>query len=114
MTGSEVRVIFSNNIKRLRTVRGLSQLHLAHRADLAHTFINDIENGKSWVSPETISRLSNALEVMPQELFRSDNLLNEDDERVVASYIDDLSDSVIRSIKELKERYIPPAGEDKK
>jgi transcriptional regulator with XRE-family HTH domain len=38
---------------------------LAAEADLTHNFINDIENGKKWVSAETIGKLAIALKVEP-------------------------------------------------
>lgn len=58
MTENEVRKIFAENLKRLRKQRGLSQLKLANELQMAMTFINDIENCKKWISPETLSRFA--------------------------------------------------------
>jgi transcriptional regulator with XRE-family HTH domain len=53
----------------LRKQNNLSQLELAEKADLSLTFINNIENGKKWVSPETLSILCAVLNAYPFEFF---------------------------------------------
>ena len=65
INGITVRKMLSKNLKRLRTVANLSQVSLAARADLTHNFINDIENGKKWDSPETLGKLASALKAEP-------------------------------------------------
>ena len=69
MEESEVRHLLSENIKRLRKQRGLSQLKLANELGMAITFINDIENCKKWVSPETLAKLAGFFGVPVAELF---------------------------------------------
>jgi transcriptional regulator with XRE-family HTH domain len=68
---NEIQEIFSANIRRLRKTADITQLVLAKKAGLTYNFINDIENGKKWVSPETLSKLSKALEVEPYHFFLS-------------------------------------------
>ena len=58
MNNSEVKKLFGYNLKRLRKQKKISQIELSEKVDLAFTFISDIENGKKWVSPETIEKLS--------------------------------------------------------
>ena len=60
----EVRRIFAENLKKLRKQKGLSQLKLSNEMQIAFTFINDIENCKKWVSPETIARFATFLEFL--------------------------------------------------
>ena len=68
----EVRQIFADNLKRLRKQKGLSQLKLSNEMQMAFTFINDIENCKKWVSPETLARFATFFNV-PVSTFFSTN-----------------------------------------
>ena len=71
MEGIEVRKLFAENLKTFRKQKGLSQLKLANEVQMAFTFINDIENCKKWVSPETIARLATFFDVPPAAFFAS-------------------------------------------
>ena len=69
MNNSEVKKLFGYNLKRLRKQKKISQIELSEKVDLAFTFISDIENGKKWVSPETIEKLSKFLDVEIYQFF---------------------------------------------
>lgn len=66
--------ILGNNLRLLRNQRNLSQLDLALKAGRSQTFINNIENGKKWVSPKTLSILCRELEVYPYQFFLTDDI----------------------------------------
>ena len=68
----EVRRIFAENLKKLRKQKGLSQLKLSNEMQIAFTFINDIENCKKWVSPETIARFATFFGVPVSAFFQDD------------------------------------------
>lgn len=76
MTSSELQKIFSSNIKRERTRLGLSQVKLAEKADLSVGYICDLEYGKRWGTPETFSKLANALNISPYELLLPEDFIN--------------------------------------
>jgi len=69
MNGKEIRTIFGQNIKNIRSRYNWSQGDLAENADISINFLGDIERGKKWPSPETLSKISKALEVDVHELF---------------------------------------------
>lgn len=83
MTESEIKILFGQNVKYLRNKKRLSQIQLAEKADVTFNFINDIENGKKWVSPVTLSKLSVALGAplyqffIPVQATGSDDATNE-------------------------------------
>ncbi len=106
MTEMEVRKLFSKNLKRIRDKQDISQLALANLTGLTHTFINDIENCKKWISPDTIARLCGALKANPFEFFLPDKDLEESDNRVLSTYVDDLSSIIIKSVNDFKARYL--------
>ena len=108
--GSDVHKLFSNNLKRLRVRAGLSQLSLANEVGLTHNFINDIENGKKWVSPKTIAKLSNKLKVDPYELFVPPSDLDIYKAGLLNNHLDDISESFLRVVAGLKAEYLDDKG----
>jgi len=115
--GIQIRALFSRNLKRLRNIANLSQMSLAAEADLAPNFINDIENGKRWASPETIAKLSNALRAEPYQFFLSDSKWNNQATEMFSLYLDDFENTQVKVIAEYRSRFLPgiipdTAGDD--
>jgi transcriptional regulator with XRE-family HTH domain len=112
ITGVNIRATFSRNLKRLRVNMNLSQVSLAGNADLAPNFINDIENGKKWVSPETIGKLARALNAEPYMFFLSD-ARNDKEAELFSLYLNDFEDSMKRSLDEYRGRFIGGSPKDR-
>jgi transcriptional regulator with XRE-family HTH domain len=110
---TEVRARLSRNLKRLRAKKNLSQLSLAVRAGLTHNFINDIENGKKWISPKTLATLAAALDTDPQEFFAPETALPGRDATALTGHLDNFAGDVLRWVEDIKGRYLQNAGEDK-
>lgn len=106
MDGSLVRTLFGTNLKRLRKRSGLSQLALANTVGMTHNFINDIENGKKWVSPATIEKLSKALKAPPYQFFLSEYDSENPELLRLNAYMDDVAQSVLKAVEETKKNYI--------
>ena len=62
---------FGKKLQQIRTEKGLSLRELAHRADLSHNAIFEIEKGIVNTSLTTIVRLAEALQVPPSDLLPS-------------------------------------------
>ncbi|MDR0553699.1 MAG: helix-turn-helix domain-containing protein [Treponema sp.] len=69
MDGNALRALLANNLKWYRADRGLSQEKLAELAEISISFLSAIETGKKWPYPETLARLSAALNVSVGEFF---------------------------------------------
>lgn len=69
-----MQTLFGNNLRLLRHKKNLSQLALSEKTEKSHTFINNIENGKKWISAETLSILCIALNASPYEFFLTDEI----------------------------------------
>ena len=69
MEEHEIRAVLAENIKTYRGKRGWSQLHLSEQLDISANFLSEIENGKGWVSPLTLAKLTTALQIEVFELF---------------------------------------------
>jgi transcriptional regulator with XRE-family HTH domain len=108
---AEIRTILSRNLKRLRTGKKLSQLSLAVKAGLTHNFINDIENGKKWLSPKTLAALASVLETEIHEFFMPETVLPDQEAATLQSYLDNLTGDVLRMVADLKGRYFQMSEE---
>jgi transcriptional regulator with XRE-family HTH domain len=104
--GQDIRELFSRNLKLLRHRSNLSQLALSVKAGLAHNFVNDIENNKKWVSPNTIAKLAEVLDVDPGVFFQS-NPLDPPETRKIRGYLDELNKSFTQAVGEIKKNYLP-------
>lgn len=60
----------AENVKRLRTQKGLSQQQLAETIGVSHPRVSEIENGRSNPTLETICLLAEALETTAARLLR--------------------------------------------
>ena len=59
-----------NNLKRLRTKKGISQGDIARSIGVSRGFVSNIENGKTNPTLATIARLANAIGVSTDELLK--------------------------------------------
>lgn len=66
----EILQSFGLKIKALRQEKGLSQEKLAELADFHRTYINLVESGKRNISLKNIKKLSKALGVGLDDLFK--------------------------------------------
>jgi transcriptional regulator with XRE-family HTH domain len=96
----DCRALFSGNIKRFRSRIGLSQFSLASELGISVTFLSDIENGKKWVSSQTLTQIARALKIEVYELFKPEQAVHDDISAAVAQYLDDADDAFIKSIEE--------------
>ena len=97
-----VRLLVSNNLRRLRSLQNISQLSLAVNTGLTHNFINDIENCKKGISAKTLAKLSKALNAEPHQFFLPDTLSNND----MQIYVKDFNDSLQKLVSELTTQYL--------
>jgi transcriptional regulator with XRE-family HTH domain len=110
---TEIKAVFGKNIKRFRAKKKLSQLQLAVKTGLTHNFINDLENGKKWLSPKTLGKLSKALMMEPYMFFVPDSLLPVQTATALMERMDDMTEDYLRFVKDFKTQYLQDAtGED--
>lgn len=60
---------FSENLKKIRTERGISQQELAKKVGVSQTAIYQWEKGTRAPKAEAIAKLANILDVPPMQLF---------------------------------------------
>ena len=76
-TPKPLMLMMGNNLKTIRTERGLSQSKLAKLSHVERTLIGKIEKGERSLSPQNICKLAIALDITPNELFEGyETILN--------------------------------------
>jgi transcriptional regulator with XRE-family HTH domain len=99
MGGKELRAIFGKNVRIYRNRRKWSQADLAENANISINFLGDIERGKKWPHPETLTKLADALEIRVFELFmEDDNELNPKTKNLMNRFIKDVSLSINKTL----------------
>jgi transcriptional regulator with XRE-family HTH domain len=58
-----IRDVFADNLRRLRSERGISQEELARSAEISRAYISTLEHGRKAPTIETLEALANVLDV---------------------------------------------------
>jgi transcriptional regulator with XRE-family HTH domain len=101
----EIKDIFGRNVKYFRFRRQLSQSALAEKADISVTFLSNIERGKMFPKVETLSRLTESLDVEVFELFRTD-IVPKDQTKVMERLSEDLKGTIISALDGVFKQYL--------
>jgi transcriptional regulator with XRE-family HTH domain len=103
MQEQELRALFSSNIKKFRNRRGWSQLNLAEKLDISANFLSEIETGKGWVSPLTLVKIANALEIEVSELFMAGDggKISPNENEKIARFAKDMSLALDLSVNQV-------------
>ena len=94
MDEESLRGLLSQNIKRFRQRKGLSQANLAEKMEISTNYLSDIERKRGWVSPFSLVKLANALEIEVFELFRPQETVSLDIKNRINQCLDDFSTSL--------------------
>jgi transcriptional regulator with XRE-family HTH domain len=105
MDTQEIKNILGRNIKYFRFHRQLSQAELAEKADISVTFLSNIERGKMFPKVETLSRLTESLDVEVFELFRAD-LVPEDNKEMIKRLSEDITKKVNLAMAQVFKQYL--------
>ncbi|MCL2609754.1 MAG: helix-turn-helix domain-containing protein [Treponema sp.] len=100
MIGKELRAVFGKNVKFYRSRRSWSQADLAEYANISTNFIGDIERGKKWPHPDTLTRLAEALDIKVFELFieSGDMAVNKKTQAMMNRFVKDVSLTINKSL----------------
>jgi len=73
MNVKSLNLIFGQNLRRLRTIKGLSQEELAFQSGLHRTYIGSVERGERNISLKNVEKLAKALGISPLDLLTEHN-----------------------------------------
>ena len=68
---AEISTKLGQNLKRIRTKKGMSQGDVARALEVHRAYVSGIENGKRNPTLATIKKLSDALGVSPSVLLKN-------------------------------------------
>ena len=71
---SATKKLLGKNVKYFRYKNNLTQEKLAERCDLSPRYISDIENGNGNISIDTLTKLSEILNVKTYDLLKPRNI----------------------------------------
>jgi transcriptional regulator with XRE-family HTH domain len=106
MKEEELRQILSVNIKKYRGLHNWSQAQLAEKVDISINFLSDIETRRGWVSPLTLVKLAQALEIEVYELFRPEEETNGAAKDTINRFIKDFSLVFEQSLGKVSKKYL--------
>jgi transcriptional regulator with XRE-family HTH domain len=106
MTEKDLRAILSQNIRRFRSYRKLSQADFAEKIDISIPFLSDIENGKKWVSPATLVKMADALNIETYELLRPDTIIPDNAVNILEKYTADIYQIFGNALNNIQHNYI--------
>lgn len=69
MESKEIQQRLSENLRKIRKNKKMTQLDLAIKCDLSEAMIKNIELNRSWPSEKTLSQITDALELDVYRLF---------------------------------------------
>ncbi|MCR4733705.1 MAG: helix-turn-helix domain-containing protein [Treponema sp.] len=69
MKSSEIQNRLSENLKRIRKSKKITQEQLAERANVSPDTIKSLEQGRTWLSDSILSQITEALKVDVVHLF---------------------------------------------
>ena len=105
MKEEEIRKILSKNLKSYRNKLGFSQIDLAAKAGIATNFLNDIENGKKWISPTTLAKICTALEIEPYKLFLEIDFDTSSSNKLINQFCSEISNDFLAIINKISDKY---------
>lgn len=108
MKSEEICRVLGKNIRLLRTQNGWSQETLAEKMELSSNFMSNIENGKAWISPATLSKFTEIFDVPPRELFTQELDVPPAIATLIYRYTEELKDTIIYAIDNTRSKYENP------
>ena len=114
MTERDLRSILSCNIKKFRVLRKLTQSEFAERINISIPFLSDIENGKKWISPATLAKIADALNINAYELFKPESILPDNAVNIIEKYTLEIYKDFGKTLENIQNKYIKQINSNKK
>ena len=106
MDERDVCMLLGQAIKRLRNGNKWTQETLAEKLDISANFLSNLENGKAWVSPKTVSKLARIFKVQPHELFMPAYDIPSTVQDILSRYMEETKKAVVMALDELNNQYL--------
>jgi transcriptional regulator with XRE-family HTH domain len=111
MDEKEICMLFGQAIRRFRLQNKWTQESLAEKLDISANFLSNLENGKAWVSPKTVSKLAIIFNIHPHELFMPEHIMDPTASEILLRYIHETRMMVNMALDEVVARTSAKIGE---
>jgi len=98
--------LLGSNLRRFRGFLNLTQSKLAEKCELSTNFVNELENGKGWVSAESLDRICRELGIEHYRLFAPDSLPEVANDSRVLDCIDDMEAETRKALASVREKFV--------
>jgi len=105
MTEDKLRTTVRTNIKHYREYRQWTQAQLSEKLGISINFLSDIENGKKWISPASMVKFANVLNIEPYELFKPADAPSPTVSTLFTKYNNEVEQAVSASLKQVYRYY---------
>jgi transcriptional regulator with XRE-family HTH domain len=105
MEEQDLKGILGKNIKKIRSLKHLSQADLAEKAGISITFLSNIERGNNFPLAGTLCSLAKVLEVEVFELFKGD-LVPFDSKETMSRLSQDITQKMNRAVADIFKQYL--------
>ena len=106
MAEKDLKAILGQNIKKFRNYNKLSQADFAEKIDISIPFLSDVENGKKWVSPATLIKISEALNIEAYELLKPETIIPDNAANILEKYTADIYHIFGDALNNIQRDYI--------
>ena len=106
MTEDDLRSILSINLKRYRNQRSFTQAEFARKIDISIPFLSDVENGKKWVSHNTLFKMAKVLDIDAYELLKPKQILPDNTIDILEKFLADFHSEFGKTLNNLYANYV--------
>jgi len=96
--------LFIKNLRFWRKKSGISQLKLSEMVNISPNYLNAVENGKNFPSPEIIQSIADILGLMPYQLFL-EHPAEDVSSGIIASDLTMIKQRLVKEINDLIDKY---------
>ena len=81
---THIQEVFISNLRYYRKTKGFTQLSFSEAIGLSPNYLNAVEKGKNFPSPEVLQRIVDVLKILPFELFLENHStpMNKDNQNI--------------------------------
>ena len=108
MTAQELTSKFGKKVQFYRKMNKMTQAGLAEKLDVSIKTISDIENGRAFVTAETLSKLSSIYKIAVYKLFTPDNIEYDNAPEILSKYCGEVKEAMENIEKDYLRKIKPP------
>ena len=99
--GEIIRKFLGQNIRLYRESMGFSQELLAEKAGISAPYLSSLERGEKWPGVDTLAGIALGLDVKPYDLFKPENVVSKDINRLAGKMLKEIEASVKRTVRDI-------------